>query len=625
MGETAADDAIAELSAQGHACVAAPPALVWAIAGDSNRWDRVIRAGPSAYTSEAIEGQSQRLLVGHGKFGGIPLSWLERGEWMEGEYLVGERRYLSGPLSLAGFRVDISAGDDGTDVSLRSYLRPAQQLPEAFAAAIQQNLEKAVTSYLAALVELFDSGQVPEQEPNEPAASYGRRALLALRPNKLLDRIRPVNETDFAACEKRLAELPIDQDMRQRIVDYVRTRADLELEQIRPFALAKMWKVRRRPLLRSFLHAANAGLFDLRWQLNCPHCRVGADVVDTLASIKPNGHCDMCDVDFEIDFAENVEAVFRPNPAIREIKDRVYCTSSPWFRPHVYGVIELKPGEVRRAVVPLARDGFVARSLLGQRSIDVDGKAARLVVTDSELAVTMADDGDDRDVIELVNQAERPCTLLLERRKANIGAAHGTDILTLPEFLDLYGTEAPASGADLTIGRVVVLFSDLTNTTVAYRSLGDARAFSLIHEHFREMGSIVAEHSGAILKTMGDAVMASFVRPQDALRAGLAMIEATRSRHSQHGFRLKVGVHDGPCVMVRANQRMDLFGTTVNIASRLQERARADQLVMMMTALDNDAVAGVLAERSLVHETAQVELKGLGSDHTVAVVTVPEQ
>jgi class 3 adenylate cyclase len=249
--------------------------------------------------------------------------------------------------------------------------------------------------------------------------------------------------------------------------------------------------------------------------------------------------------------------------------------------------------------------------------------ARRLVVKPSHLEVEPADADDDSDVLELVNDSERVCTLLLERRTANAGAAHGTDILTLPEFLDLYGTEAPASGVDLTIGRVAVLFSDLTNTTVAYRSLGDARAFALIHEHFREMGGIVAEHAGAILKTMGDAVMASFVRPGDAVRAGLAMIEATRQRHGQHGFHLKVGIHDGPCVMVRANQRMDLFGTTVNIASRLQEQARADQLVLLASLVEHAEVAAVLDAALLERTSASTELKGLGDDHQLVVLTVP--
>lgn len=610
-----------ELSAEREVIVEAPPALVWAIAGDTNRWDRVVRAGPSAYTSEALDGEPQRLMVGHGSFAGIPLSWLERGEWMEAQFLLGERRYLTGPLKCAGFRVDVGAHERGTLLRLRSYIRPAQPFPDELAAAIVNNLERAADSYSAALQQLFSGAEVPEQVSGEPAASYGKRALMGLTPNELLDRVEPVNQDDFEACARRLAELPIDPEHRERMLELVRTRSDLELEQIRPFALARSWGLRRRPLLRSFLHASTAGLFDMHWQLTCPHCRVGAGAVDRLAAITREAHCLMCDDDFEVDVAANVEAVFRPNPAIRPIRDRIYCASSPWFRPHVFACVELEPHQTRRLAVPLAEGGFVARTLVGRRAVNVDASSARIVLGQAGLeAELLGETGGD---IELVNTTDRQVTVLLERRDSHANATHGTDIITMPEFLDLYGTEAPASGVDLTIGRVVVLFSDLTNTTSAYQSLGDARAFSLVQEHFHDMAEIVANHDGAVLKTMGDAVMASFVRAGDAVAAALAMMEATRKRHGIHGFHLKIGVHDGPCVMVRANQRMDLFGTTVNIASRLQEQACADQLVVLSSLLEMTEVGSVLAEHKLRPVTVKKQLKGLSDDHSLAVITLP--
>jgi len=603
--------------------VAAPPALVWAIAGDTNRWDRVVRAGPSSYAAEIVDGEVGRSLVGHGQLAGVPASWLERGEWMEGEFLVGERRYLSGPLSVAGFRLEVSPSAIGTRVRLRAYMTPAQPIPEPLAAAMVANLERAAAAYLDALERMFRGVELAAQQPGEPAASYARRVLLSLAPSALLDEgAGETREEHLAYCAERLDAAAIDPDHRARILDHVRHRGDAELEQVRPFELARAWHTRRRPLLRSFLHAAAAGVFDLRWQINCPRCRVGVAASPRLADVGRRCHCDMCDIDFDTDFAANVEAVFRVNPAIRPIKERVYCLSSPWFRPHVFAVVELAPGEERRLATPAAAErGFVVRTLGPGSGTRIDPGPWRVIAEPGLLHAEPLDRGG----LELVNRTGRPCVLMLERAEAGAHVTRGTDILSMPEFLHLYATEAPASRDEIAVGSVAVLFSDLSNTTQMYRALGDARAYSLIRDHFRDMEAIIADAGGAVLKTMGDAVMASFPAPGDAVAAALRMIEWTRAHHGASALHLKVGVHDGPCVMVRANRALDLFGTTVNVAWRLQEQAQADQLVVLETLLGHADVARLLAERGLSATRAEVRLKGLGDGHAVAVITLPPE
>ncbi|HZJ72222.1 MAG TPA: DUF5939 domain-containing protein, partial [Planctomycetota bacterium] len=422
----------------------------------------------------------------------------------------------------------------------------------------------AADQYLTALEQLFRGAVLPDREPDEPPVSYARRALAVLEPDALLIGDRAASdEQHIAYCAHHLAEAPIEAGHRERILAHLRSGADAELAQVRPFELARAWNVKRRPLLRAFLYAATAGLVDLRWQLDCPRCRVGVSARPTLSAIAPRAHCDICDLDFDVDLAANVEAVFRVNPAVRPISDRVYCTSSPWFRPHVFAVAELRPGESRKLARPRAIGRFIARTTTGDARITVDRGPWRLALDSGGLDAEPIDASDDA-ALELVNRTGRACVLLLERPDAVGHAARGTDVLTMPEFLDLFATEAPASGAQISIGSLTVLFSDLTNTTELYRSVGDARAFALVQEHFRDMAEIVGEAGGAILKTMGDAVMASFSAPGDAVTAALAMIDATRRRHGASKLHLKVGLSAGPCLVVPANGGVDLFGTTVN-------------------------------------------------------------
>ena len=91
--------------------------------------------------------------------------------------------------------------------------------------------------------------------------------------------------------------------------------------------------------------------------------------------------------------------------------------------------------------------------------------------------------------------------------------------------------------------------------------------------HFRVLNEIVAAEAGAVVKTIGDAVMATFPTPDRALAAALRMREAMRQLNETHGredLLLKIGIHEGPCLAVTLNERQDYFGQTVNIASRVQ-------------------------------------------------------
>ena len=77
-------------------------------------------------------------------------------------------------------------------------------------------------------------------------------------------------------------------------------------------------------------------------------------------------------------------------------------------------------------------------------------------------------------------------------------------------------------------------------------------------------GAVTAEE-GAVVKAMGDAIMAVFVRPVDAVRAMLAAQRSVAGRP----LALKVGIHYGPCIAVNQNGVLDYFGSTVNLAARL--------------------------------------------------------
>jgi class 3 adenylate cyclase len=199
----------------------------------------------------------------------------------------------------------------------------------------------------------------------------------------------------------------------------------------------------------------------------------------------------------------------------------------------------------------------------------------------------------------------------------------GSVIATFPDFLDLFATEAPATGVELSIAYLALLFSDLTGSTALYERVGDARAFAIVQEHFRDMSDVVVELRGAVVKTMGDAVMATFPSAVDAVTAAILMIERCRERHGDLGLGAKLGVAAGPCLAVRANDRLDFFGTTVNMAARLQAKAEGGQIVVTEDLAQHPDIRAKIA--SFPQVPLKATLKGISTEQHLIAIDVPRR
>ena len=128
----------------------------------------------------------------------------------------------------------------------------------------------------------------------------------------------------------------------------------------------------------------------------------------------------------------------------------------------------------------------------------------------------------------------------------------------------------------------------------------------------------VQEHSGAIVKTIGDAVMAVFSRPTDALSAALHIlqeIERYNLEHGEPGIILKIGAHCGPSIAVTLNENLDYFGQTVNVAARVQSLADAGE-ICISEALYTAPGIGDLLTRHRVIEFAS-PLRGVEGNASV--------
>ncbi|HEY8074061.1 MAG TPA: adenylate/guanylate cyclase domain-containing protein, partial [Labilithrix sp.] len=130
----------------------------------------------------------------------------------------------------------------------------------------------------------------------------------------------------------------------------------------------------------------------------------------------------------------------------------------------------------------------------------------------------------------------------------------------------------------------------------------------------------IDDAGGTVVKTMGDAIMASFVEPRAGVRAAIASLRAFEQFRTKHPYGgdtgLKLGLFAGPCYVVTANDTIDYFGQTVNCASRVQHLADSGQIILeeeLFAELPEDERAALR-----VVETLETHVKGV--EHPLRLV-----
>jgi class 3 adenylate cyclase len=210
---------------------------------------------------------------------------------------------------------------------------------------------------------------------------------------------------------------------------------------------------------------------------------------------------------------------------------------------------------------------------------------------------------------------------LLGRRRPFLTAKR---LLTNQVFRDIYGTDTIDVEQRLKITSLTFLFTDLKGSTELYERVGDLVAFDLVKAHFRVLNEIVASEAGAVVKTIGDAVMATFPTPNRAVSAALRMREAMRDLNdgrSREDLLLKIGIHEGPCLAVVLNDRQDYFGTTVNIAARVQGLADSRNILATRSVVTDPEASALLEISGLKPVSQHRALRGIADE--VAVYEIP--
>jgi class 3 adenylate cyclase len=357
------------------------------------------------------------------------------------------------------------------------------------------------------------------------------------------------------------------------------------------------------------LQAVRSGLLELRWDVLCPRCRVAKAWSGSLDRLPTGAHCPSCNIDYDRDFSKNVEAVFRPTPAIRPLTSGEYCLFGPLSTPHIKLHLTLDPGQSRELKVALPHGPYRFRTLEPgpEQSIDWrDGGFPSLVARDDRLELGVPS---PLETVRLSNLSRRPITIVLEDRAWVRDALTADRVTAIQAFRDLFAGDVLRPGDDVGISEITLMFTDLKGSTALYERVGDARAYHVVREHFAFLAGIVRDHDGAIVKTIGDAVMAAFADPASAMRAALAIqrkVESFNATHGEGAIVIKLGLHKGPCIAVTLNDRLDYFGSTVNLAARLQGQSVGGDIVISASLAEDAGVKAVLGPLAASEEAAEI-------------------
>jgi class 3 adenylate cyclase len=463
---------------------------------------------------------------------------------------------------------------------------------------------------------------------------------------------------DDARARFEVLRLSADASVAAAIEQLARSGSDRALNRINALDFARKRGLNEDRVVNAFVHASRLGLFDMSWNLLCPGCGGVLDASASLKSVDKNDYpCAICAADYAPTLDEMVEVSFTVSQRVRRIgahdPDRLpmfeYLRQIFWssgmdltdeqfdmmLEKVLLDSVELRPGEKCILSVQLP-EAFVIVFDPGTHSaqfIDVKGEPTRerqeltvvynkvhahtgtVEMRPGPLRLTIENRTDKRALTGLYIAGD-DLHHAISKRKVFLTAKR---LLTNQAFQDIYRADALDVNQRLRITSLTVLFSDLKGSTELYERVGDLVAYDLVQSHFRVLNEAIAMESGAVVKTIGDAVMATFPTPDRGLAAALRMREVIKGVGGGKAgdLTVKIGLHEGPCLAVMLNERLDYFGQTVNIAARVQGLCQSRSIFATKPVVEEPQAARLLSSAGLSPIAQSANLRGISDALTV--------
>ena len=583
--------------------LAASPAKLWPYICDTNRIFRILGAPPVQEMPISRNTPKGHLELSHSILNS-QVTWQEEPfSWEFPFRFKVTRNYKVGFLEHMSIFTECIETDEGTRLIVKITVDPSNSLVYyPIKLYVNHILRKKLADYLR-IVDNALSQDLQPYELNEPKS-------LIRGANRKIERI-----------SKELIEKTKRKRIVNHLVELIRKAEDEDLERIHPYSLAEYWGEKKYSVLNVFLHATNLDLLDFSWDICCPKCKSPTNNFRKLQDTRGHLYCDDCDDDYTMDFNKNTHLVFKPHPLIRNISDKKYCLGGPGNKPHRVIQQNLAIGDERYPELQLEEGTYLLRTHNHEGSLVFHVREngtdnVNIYVTDEEFhgqSITISKNPN----LGIFNHSSQPMVCYFDKLNWKEEAIYATEVCSNVDFNSLFPNETLKETSKVTASEVTMLFTDLMNSTELYVKEGDETAIGRVMGHFRVIQQIIAEERGGIIKTIGDSVMAVFWEPVSALKA-VQRIQQIFSNSSAVGnaFKIKAGVHFGDCTAVNLNGRIDYFGTTVNIASRLVDAASEKEIMLSEALYEHPDIKLYLEKNSKTFFVKDVskELKGFSEE-----------
>lgn len=416
--------------------------------------------------------------------------------------------------------------------------------------------------------------------------------------------------------------------------EHIETAEAPGLQDISAFRMADTWGMSRAEILEAFLYGTRLGIFDLSWNIRCPSCKGFTEHSAHLNLLPSQSHCEYCNIDIRANFDDEVEVIFRVNDNIRHVETVTWDELAQyWDWLELVTLVPVAQGMSEAVDVTIKSGTYYFPGVI----LLVDKFAAG--ATPSAAAQTLALVCDNKICyradsrryhpgalrLSITNQATRDVKVPMLRRKQYPWTS-AAQIASTQSFRDLFSAELISADETFAIRSLVIVFTDIKGSTALYERLGDSDAYYLVKKHFKILTQVVKKYGGAVVKTIGDAVMATFMVSADAVRALFEMQTAFEIFNAQKNIKddiiIKVGAHRGACIAVTSNERLDYFGRTVNIAARVQGLSTGADIVLSQFLFAEPEVRAIVDDSAWQQRHFKSALRGIARDYELVHLTL---
>lgn len=487
---------------------------------------------------------------------GIKTKWLERPwKWISGQYMLVNRIYQQGPALHEHIIFQIKSINEN------------EQTIEFYYQGHFKNFLWVLFYKLSFPI----IGKKMKQAFNK--ILLGRKH----KKSKILLKRKILNDLEFSK----------NKNINYLIYQILKNKEDEEVYQLKIPFFAENFNLPKKELLSAFIKAVKYDLFEICWDIICPHCHGVRHRPSRLEKIVLVNECDACQLTFHVDRVDYIDATFRINPSIREVKNIVFCSAEPHKKKHILLQEKINPKNEKCYIFNLVHGEYRIR-IIGVENIysfkvnqDKEKEDEIINWDGSENKEVLSSGGQ----IKLTISHKTEGLFIVEKKTFPPHYFCPTNLFNHFEFRNLFSNEKLGKGIQLRLPQQIILFTDIVGSTKFYENVGDEQAYREIDKHFDIIKFHLEKNKGILIKTIGDAVMASFPTADDLLKT-CKEIDRTITEEKDLSLKIRYSAHLGPMIAVNFNTGIDYFGNHVNTAAKLQAIAGANEIAVSQRFFD---------------------------------------